>query len=160
MVARTQKIIQQAAIVCHAHGCQLTPKRKLLLMGLIKSGKALSAYELIDFCKTQYDEVVPAISVYRILDLFQQLHLVHKLNSINKFTVCSHILDKDEINQPTVFLICRDCHKVKELHVSANLIDALKQDIDDKGFQVISSQLELECQCDDCVSNTAKQAQH
>lgn len=39
-------IINQAERQCKVHGTRWTDKRKQVLAGLLKSGKALSAYEL------------------------------------------------------------------------------------------------------------------
>jgi len=62
-----ESIIQHAEQHCDLRGSRLTQKRKQILTGLVKSKKALSAYELIDFCKQEYGESLPAMSVYRIL---------------------------------------------------------------------------------------------
>ena len=59
---------------------------------MLQSEKALSAYELIDFCKARFGEAIPVMTVYRILDFLQDEHLAHKLNLANKFRLCAHYL--------------------------------------------------------------------
>ena len=53
-MSKVQKIIDHAEQHCKAHGARLTDKRKQVLSGLLQSKKALSAYELIDYCKENY----------------------------------------------------------------------------------------------------------
>ncbi|MZI91837.1 transcriptional repressor [Vibrio sp. CAIM 722] len=149
-MTKIERILNYAKDSCLTHGSHLTPKRKVILMGLIESGKALSAYELVDYCKENYSEVIPVMSVYRILEFFQQLHLVHRLHIVNKYVSCSHILDDDD-NECSLFLICTKCNKVKEVHVDESMLRNLKNSINDSEFHVVTPQLELECECDECA---------
>jgi len=50
----TEEILQRAEQKCRSHGSRLTIKRKYILSGLVMSGKAMSAYELVDFCQKEY----------------------------------------------------------------------------------------------------------
>ena len=136
------------------HGAKLTTKRKHVLGALLKSGKALSAYELIDLCKEEYDETLPAMSMYRILDFLQEEGLVHKLNLANKFVACSHITC-DHAHAIPQFLICGSCQKVEEISIPADTIGVLQQNVKDAGFHLVSSQLEMNCICDTCRNNAA-----
>ena len=147
-------IIQHAEQQCKAHGTRLTTKRKHVLTGLIQSNKALSAYELIDFCKTHYGETIPAMSVYRILDFLKDEHLVHKLNLANKYVACAHINCDHEHGVPQ-FLICSKCSKVKEIRVKSSVIADLKVSAEESGFTLINSQLEMNCLCDECSAQAA-----
>jgi Fur family zinc uptake transcriptional regulator len=144
-------IIQQAEQRCKAHGARLTVKRKRVLAGLVQSNKALSAYELIDFCNKKYDESIPAMSVYRILEFLEEEHLVHKLNLANKYVVCAHI-SCDHAHVASQFLICRKCSKVKELSIEPAMIAELRANVQEAGFKLISPQLEMSCLCEDCLA--------
>ncbi|MCV6606194.1 MAG: transcriptional repressor, partial [Porticoccaceae bacterium] len=86
-----QKIIDHAENSCKARGKKLTDKRKYVLFSLLHSNKAMSAYELVDYCKAVLGKTLPPMSVYRILDFLQEEHLVHKLNLANKYIACAHI---------------------------------------------------------------------
>ncbi len=147
-----ERTIAQAKRLCIQHGSTLTPKRQTILLSLLQSKRALSAYELVDFCQQQFGESIPAVSVYRILDFFQRIHIAHRLHSINKFALCTHLLDDDGTNSGVVFLICKQCHQIKEQHVSRSVIESLKSEIKDDDFQVIAPQIELECLCKRCRS--------
>ena len=88
---RVQEIIDHAEQHCTAHGARLTNRRKQVLSGLLQSEKAMSAYELIDFCKARFGASIPVMTVYRILNFLQDEHLVHKLNLTSKYVACAHI---------------------------------------------------------------------
>lgn len=148
-----ETIIDHAEQNCKQHGEQLTNKRKKVLSALLKAGRAMSAYELVDYCKSEFDETLPAMSVYRILDFLQQEKLVHKLNLANKFIACSHI-SCDHAHAVAQFLICSNCQKVKEISINKQLLQELKNNVTDAGFHLVSPQFEMNCLCDECLSAT------
>ena len=151
---KIESIINHAEQHCQTNGARLTAKRKQVLRGLIKSEKALSAYELIDFCKEEFNEAIPAMSAYRILQFLEDENLVHKLNLANKYVACAHISCNHAHSIPQ-FLICGECNKVEEISIPKKTIDELQQKIDQAGFSLISPQLEMNCVCDDCSAQTA-----
>jgi len=145
-----ESIIQHAEKHCDLRGSRLTQKRKKVLTGLVKSNKALSAYELIDFCKQEYGESLPAMSVYRILDFLESELLVHKLNLANKYVACMHI-SCDHAHAVPQFLICKSCSIVKEITVEESTITDLGNTVKGAGYQLLSPQIELNCLCDNCA---------
>lgn len=144
-------ITQLAEQQCKARGSRLTKKRKQVLVGLIQSDKALSAYELATIYKAQYGVAIPAMSVYRILQFLEDEHLVHKLNLANKYVACAHIKAGDS-HAASQFLICEQCNKVKEIQIADSVLAALQNTIKKTGFQLKSPQLEINCLCDECVA--------
>ena len=148
--------IRHAEQQCKVHGTRLTDKRKQVLAGLLKSAKALSAYELVDFCKKEFGETIPAMTVYRILDFLEEENLAHKLKIANKYVACSHI-PCDHNHQPQ-FLICTQCQKVEEIRIDFSIIQALEKHVRKAGFQVVNSKLEMDCVCDECKEVATKPA--
>jgi len=146
---KVDSIIDFAEQHCKAHGSRLTLKRKQILSDLIKSEKALSAYELIDIYKQELDEAIPAMSMYRILQFLEDEHLVHKLNLANKYVACAHI-SCDHAHSVPQFLICGDCNKVEEISIPKPTMAALQKNVEQAGFQLTSPQLEMNCVCNDC----------
>ena len=63
-----QLALQDAERHCSERGAKLTAKRKLVLESLLNSDKALSAYELADYCRVERGSEILPMSVYRILD--------------------------------------------------------------------------------------------
>ena len=149
-MSKVQAIIEHAEQQCRENGARLTTKRKLVLSGLLQSGKALSAYELVEFCKEQFDETIPAMSVYRILDFLQVQKLAHKLELANKYVACAHITCRDE-HATSQFLICKRCQRVKEIDISDSVIESLRQDVLDADFELDNPQLEINGICARCV---------
>jgi Fur family zinc uptake transcriptional regulator len=144
------RVIGHAEEYCKANGVRLTIKRKQVLRGLIESNKALSAYELIDFCQQRFDEKMPAMSVYRILDFLEGQYLVHKLNLANKYVACTHI-SCDHPHAVSQFLICRNCSKVKEVSINQSTISDLNETVKSAGYDLYTPQVELNCLCESCI---------
>ena len=149
VASQINRVLDHAEQSCSANGTRLTEKRKRILEGLLQSQKALSAYELMDYCREQLNADIPPMSVYRILDFLESENLVHKLQLANKYVACSHISCNHQHEVPQ-FLICRQCGRVKEIGIQKSLIDTLKNSVEQAGYQLQSPQLELECLCKDC----------
>ncbi len=154
MNKQVERIIDHAEQHCEAHGARLTSKRKQVLSGLVQSDKALSAYELVDYCKTEFGEPIQAMSVYRILDFLEGERLVHKLSLANKYVACSHITC-DHVHDVPQFLICSQCQKVEEVSISQSTIAELTANVEQAGFYLAGFQLEVNCLCENCVSEAA-----
>lgn len=149
--ASTKHILQKAALLCRAQGGKLTEKRERVLAQLIRSDTPLSAYEVADQLNKENDLRMPAMSVYRILDFLVSIQLVHKLSSANKYLACSHITCEHQHEVPQ-FLICRECHAVKEIGITRKILDELSQSVRQAGYRLQTTQLELDCVCENCLS--------
>lgn len=149
-IKNVNSIIEHVEQHCKSHGALLTTKRKIVLSSLIRSEKALSAYDVIDLCEQQFDQKLPAMSVYRILEFLENEKLVHKLKLANKYVACSHITCEHEHGIPQ-FLICGTCDQVKEISINKSTMSELKSDIEQAGFQLVSPQLEMNCICNNCI---------
>ena len=75
---------------------------------LKKQKQPLTAYEILDLLRS--DGITAATTVYRALDKLHQNGLIHRIESLNAWTICcgSHK------NKIPVFEICNDCGDVKE----------------------------------------------
>jgi Fur family zinc uptake transcriptional regulator len=145
----TASVLQHAEQHCNHRGTRLTEKRRQVLTGLIQSRKALSAYELIDYCRDELGQQLPAMSVYRILDFLEGEDLVHRLHLAKKYVACSHIAC-DHAHQVPQFLICSKCNAVDEISIKRSVIQSLKNSVVEAGYHLASPQLEFECYCNDC----------
>ena len=146
----TKKALQQAESYCKSRGSRLTEKRRQVLTGLLDSKKALSAYELADYCREELGYQLPVMSVYRILEVLGEEDLVHRLSLAKKYVACAHIACKHDHEIPQ-FLICTNCSGVQEVSIDAKLIQSLNKSVTDAGFHLTSQQLEFDCLCGDCV---------
>lgn len=148
-----KQVIEHAEQRCKENGSRLTKKRKQTLSLLLKSSKALSAYELVEAYKAEFDGTLPAMSMYRILEFLMAQHLVHRLAIVNKYIACKHI-NCAEDHDETQFLICGQCQKVKEISISRSIMNALSKNVSEVGFHLDSPQLEMNCICEDCMAST------
>ncbi len=143
-------IISSAEKRCAEKGVRLTEKRSQVLTGLIQSKKALSAYELIDYCREHLGQQLPAMSVYRILGFLEGINLVHRLQLAKKYVACSHISCDHKHGIPQ-FLICNGCDAVEEIRIPHSVINLLKDSVSEAGFHLASPQLEFGCYCSNCA---------
>ena len=144
-----KKAMRLADIKCTSSGGKFTEKRQQVLEILLKAKTPLSAYELTDQFNKVMDAPILAMSVYRILDFFESVDLVHRLKSENKFMACSH-LNAGCQHQLSMFLICSSCNKVVEMGDANDKVKALFKQIELTGFTPSKSQLEITglcCQC-------------
>ena len=144
-------ILDHVAKSCTARGKQLTTKRKLVLKALLHADKALSAYDLVDYCKEHFEETIQAMTVYRVLDFLENEHFAHKLKVSNKYIMCSHILCDHDHGTPQ-FLICSKCDKITEQTIAPIIMTGLQSQAKQKGFTVTQPQLEISGVCDECVN--------
>lgn len=148
-----EAIIEHVKQGCRVSGKQFTAKRPLILRALIHANKALSAYEIVDYCKEHFNQHVQAMSVYRVLEFLEEQHLAHKLKVSNKYILCDHILCEHEHGIPQ-FLICSKCDKISEQTIDPAMIHGLQSHAKQECFTVVSPQLEINCVCDDCAEHT------
>ncbi len=134
---------------CVQGGIRFTKRRKQVLSVLIEADAALSAYEIAERYNAGSDSKMPAMSVYRILDLFQEQNFIHKLEIANKYVCCSHISCSHEHNK-SQFLICGSCRHVEEISLSEDAVEALQTAASAAGFSAISPQLEIKGRCAQC----------
>ncbi len=146
-----ESVINHAEEHCKANGSRLTDKRKQVLSSLLKSEKALSAYDIVSLCESEFGESIMAMSVYRILDFLESEQLVHKLNLANKYVACSHITCSHTHGVPQ-FLICKDCSNVKEISMRNSTLGEIEESVEAAGFHLLTPQIEMNCLCDNCHS--------
>ena len=146
-----EKVMSAAEQKCIQAGIRFTKRRKQVLSVLIEAGAALSAYEIAERCNAGNDRNMPAMSVYRILDLFQDHNLIHKLDIANKYVCCAHISGSHEHEHDnSQFLICGSCRHVEEISLSHDAVHALQTAATAAGFNAISPQLEIKGRCSRC----------
>ncbi len=138
---------------CQKNGVRLTPKREKVLKVLLQADQPISAYEVVDLFKEAFSENLPAMSAYRILTFLLDNGFVHKLETTNQFLPCRHICCEHQ-HEPPQFLICDQCHTVKELSISQQAMNELNNGIEQSGFILVRKQLELHGLCQSCQTDT------
>ena len=147
-----EQIIKKSQDACVSTGAKLTTKRKNVLAVLLDSSIPLSAYEIAERYKTQFQQSLPVMSVYRMLDFLIQKKLAHKIETIGQYMSCAHIACDHQHEIPQ-FLICDHCGNVKEIEIKKSIIEELGSSIQSTGFTLARQQLELHGICEHCQGN-------
>ncbi|KXU88750.1 Fur family transcriptional regulator [Paraburkholderia monticola] len=145
---------QEAALLlaedyCRERGEKLTPIRRKVLELLLNSGRATKAYSLLDEMRQIHPGSAPP-TVYRALDFLLSAGLVHRIESINAFTVCHDLTQC----QHGILVVCQECGSVTELH-QPKLRQALVAQIEDAGYRLASDEIELKGLCSACQAAKA-----
>jgi Fur family transcriptional regulator, zinc uptake regulator len=137
---------------CRERGEKLTPIRRKVLELLLTSGRATKAYSLLDEMRQIHPGSAPP-TVYRALDFLLSAGLVHRIESINAFTVCHDLTQC----QHGILVVCQQCGNVTELH-EPKLRQALVAQIEGAGYRLASEEIELKGLCAACQAIEAAEA--
>ncbi len=148
------KLLQNAEEKCQAAGGRFTNKRRDILENLIRAEHPLSAYDLVELYNQSSEQKIQAMSVYRILDFFIEMQLVHKLPTLNKYVVCSHLACKHN-HKDQYFVVCKNCGDAQEIAMNPTLTKELNESVSSVGFQLIDAQFELLGLCNACASKAS-----
>ena len=88
----------------------LTPSRTLVIKSLSRHKKPISAYQLRDEINDYGDENINISQIYRVLEFWIDLGLIHKISSMNKFLLCRTPDEK----HTHMLNYCTVCEKVYE----------------------------------------------
>lgn len=91
---------------------RLTSLRKCTLYILWLLEKPLKAYEIVDELKNIQVNAKPT-TVYRVLDYFVACGMVHKIESIQSYTLCR--TPKKQLPSE-LLMVCNSCHSVHEVY--------------------------------------------
>ena len=121
----------------------LTKNQSLVFEALRKAKHPVGAYELLD--QLREHGLKAPLQIYRTLDQLIELKIVHRLESLNAWTLCC---DAEHDSTP-VFAICNDCGIVTECfdeNLSSNIQKISKR----SGFVADRSIIEIHGRCDQC----------
>ena len=121
----------------------LTKNQSLVLEKLADAKHPLGAYSLLNALRDNGFKA--PLQVYRALEQLAELGLVHRLESLNAWTVCC----KNEHKDPPVFAICDDCGNVTE-YFDEQLVQGIASLSQRKGFVAERSIIEIHGLCDAC----------
>ncbi len=148
------RILKKSEALCALTGSKLTNKRRNVFTVLLASPIPLSAYEIVDRYKTQFNESLPVMSAYRMLRFLIQKQLVHKLETSGLYMPCAHITCSHQ-HGASQFLICNHCGTVEEIGIKKHIMAEFERSIQSAGFTVVYKQLELHGVCALCQGHSA-----
>ncbi len=142
--AGKQILYKKAQAFCEEKGARFTPLRARIYEILLNEDSSIGAYDLLDKLKRVEDSAKPP-TVYRALDFFLELGLVHKVESTNTFKACHHF----GCSHPVQFLICDGCGDVQEIS-SDGVKTTLEAQAMANSFHIISQTIEAHGLCGRC----------
>jgi len=124
---------------------RLTSLRKSVLFILWHVQRPLKAYEILNQLLQIKQNSTPP-TVYRVLDYFVACGLVHKIESIQSYTLCH---DPKQHMPSEILMVCNNCHQVSETYDPA--IRSLVQNLSGQhGFHIGQDAIELKGLCRAC----------
>lgn len=132
---------------CTALKLKLTSIRKEVLYILWCTQKPLKAYEILDnLLKINPNSKPP--TVYRALMFFVSSGIVHKIESIQSYTLCN----EPQKHLPSeVLMVCNVCHQVIEVY-DEHIRHLVSQLASNNHFQLKQDAIELKGICQHCAS--------
>ncbi len=129
---------------CIKRGARMTPIRRQVLELVLAYSNVVKAYEILEDLKKLRENVAPP-TVYRALDFFVEIGVLHRAESLNGFVFCSHF---DE-QHTSVILNCNRCGKIEEM-AAQEPVDILLAFCRERGFEVQEGPLVLSGECRAC----------
>jgi len=107
-----QKKIQKkekAISICMEKDESITPNRLLILNILLESDIPISAYDINSIIKSR-GKNLNISSVYRVIEFWVKLNVIHKISYLNKYMLC----DNTDEKHTHITNICTSCLSVIE----------------------------------------------
>ena len=116
-----------------------------VLRYLQQQDRPVSAYDILEGLRT--DGVTASTTVYRALEKLTNEGRIHRIESLNAWTVCCGQHDQ----KIPVFAICSDCGIVTE-HIDTDFKNSVASLSKTTGFEPNHSVLEIHGRCSDCMT--------
>lgn len=143
--------ILQLEKILKSNGYKLTSQRRAIIEVLCENiGKFLSAEEILNLSKQKYPQTNFS-TVYRNLEVLEELNLIHKTNMSLDNTFYYEIIDIDEHHH---HIICRKCGKTQAIDFCP--LEIFKEKIDLTDFELLDHKLELYGLCKECKNKPKK----
>lgn len=155
--SRSDTVGEQLSIaesLCAQRGRRLTPIRHKVLELLLRHGRSLKAYELLDAMRAVHPGAAPP-TVYRALEFLMDEGLVHRLDAVNAWIACH-----DAAGEPhDLLVVCTGCGAVAEISDPA-MSRQLAERVARTGFALNTHETEIRALCPQCQSKQPTGAVH
>ncbi|ARP84054.1 transcriptional repressor [Bordetella genomosp. 8] len=141
-----------AETLCAQRGRRLTPIRRKVLELLLRHGRSLKAYDLLEAMRAVHPGAAPP-TVYRALDFLMDEGLIHRLDAVNAWTACH-----DAGGAPhDLLVVCTSCGAVAEVNDPA-MSRQLAERVARTGYALTSHETEIRALCPACQQQRATDA--
>lgn len=146
--------LRTAEALCAERGRRLTPIRRKVLELLLRHGRSLKAYELLDAMRAEYPGAAPP-TVYRALDFLMDEGLIHRLDAVNAWTACH-----DAAGEPhDLLVVCTGCGAVAEVSDPV-MSQQLAERVALTGFALATHETEIRALCPQCQQKQSVGGSH
>lgn len=143
-----------AESLCEQRGSRLTPIRRKVLELLLRHGRSLKAYELLDAMRAEHPGAAPP-TVYRALEFLTDEGLIHRLDAVNAWTACH-----DAAGEPhDLLVVCTGCGAVAEVSDPV-MSQQLAERVALTGFSLATQETEIRALCPQCQTKQPAQPGH
>jgi Fur family transcriptional regulator, zinc uptake regulator len=144
-VGDADEFVRSVQRVCREQELRMTPLRADVIRILASSPRPLKAYDLLHEIRASKARSAPA-TAYRTLNFLLGLGLIHRIESLNAFVVCSHPGHGLHVAS---FLVCNNCQQSTELEDN-NVGVLLTRLAHSASFEVVNSTIEVRGLCARC----------
>lgn len=137
--------LHEFSALLRKNGYRDTQPRRMVLEAMIKMNEPGSPYDIQKFIAKR-DNTISAVTVYRVMELFQTLGLAHRHPCSGKLALCAH----PGLKGLHGYMHCHDCGSSEEF-CSPELQKMTMSQASQKGFSADSPILEIVGSCKDCV---------
>lgn len=124
----------------------LTSLRKAVLYALWQAEKPLKAYDILESLSAK-ELTVTATTIYRVLGFFITAGVLHKIDSIQAYALCTEPKEETCFD---ILMVCAACRDVSQVQDSA-LREAAMTLSHQKAFLLGHNPIELRGVCDNCA---------
>jgi Fe2+ or Zn2+ uptake regulation protein len=145
--------IEQSIELLKKSGNRVTKPRLAVLECLANSEQCLSPKDILAKINEDNDESeVDLATVYRILQAFSELRLVHRIGSEGAFMACAHLRCASEMH---IIAYCTSCDKYQEIDLPHPFIATLKRHVKDSmAFKLADHFFQMIGTCAECNLKT------
>jgi Fur family zinc uptake transcriptional regulator len=139
-----EQLIEKANQHCKKYGLRYTEPRQKVLEILVKTGRPLGAYEILQALGEIIDNPKPP-TVYRAIQFWQKEGFIHCIDSLKAYVACLH---GHHIGQAQ-FLICDTCDYAQELECKVDF-GPISTAAKSLNFSISNYTLEIKGRCVNC----------
>jgi Fur family zinc uptake transcriptional regulator len=141
--AEVCEMIKRAEEYCLQQGVRLTEGRRSILERVASSRHPVKAYDLIAASSGGQKPMPPL--VYRALDFWTAHGFMHRIESLNAYTACTH----PGCGHECQIFVCSKCGRVSEI-CDDKLSRQVHSNALSQGFELEHLRIEASGRCPDC----------
>ncbi len=129
----------------------LTSLRQEILVILALSNKPMGAYDILNQLKKKRPNAQPP-TVYRVLNFFLEVKLIHRIEAQNAYVCCSHA--SGQASHKAILLLCQTCGKGFEFEDKA-IFESIAKFSKKNSIALDDTLIQMNGICQNCLANPA-----